>query len=78
MIVVYWTDVNLTSPAMKTFKETEMSESLVFCNQKRNEGFVHVNMSYSTTDMVGKPGVSSVEDGKLPNGNNYGWKKRRQ
>ena len=28
-------------------------------------------------DVVGKAGVDSVVDGKLPDGNNYEWKKRR-
>lgn len=45
---------------------------------RRQQGENFVCYATENTDMVGKVGVDSVENGKLPNGDNYGWKKRRR
>ena len=37
-----------------------------------------VTISFDGNELVGKFGVESVEDGLLPNGDNYTWKKRRR
>ena len=37
-----------------------------------------VTISFDGNQLVGKFGVESVEDGLLPNGDSYTWKKRRR
>ncbi len=37
-----------------------------------------VTISFDGNQLVGKFGVDSVEQGCLPNGDNYTWKKRRR
>jgi hypothetical protein len=37
-----------------------------------------VTISFDGNQLVGKFGVDSIEQGCLPNGDNYSWKKRRQ
>lgn len=37
-----------------------------------------VTISFDGNQLVGKFGVAAVEDGLLPNGDNYTWKKRRR
>ena len=44
----------------------------------RRAGMRHVCMSSENRDNVGKPGVAAVEDGKTPDGQHYGWTKRRR
>lgn len=44
----------------------------------RASGARHVCISSENAQSVGKPGVTSVEDGKMPDGSDYGWTKRRR
>lgn len=37
----------------------------------------HVTLSSENPDQIGKMGVQSVENGKLPDGSDYTWKMRR-
>jgi hypothetical protein len=37
-----------------------------------------VTISFEGNELVGKFGVDSVEQGYLPSGDNYTWKKRRK
>lgn len=37
-----------------------------------------VTISFNGNELVGKFGVDSVEQGCLPNGDSYSWKKRRR
>lgn len=55
----------------------DLSEALIEVQRLRNLGNGHVCYSTMNTDMVGSYGVSSVENGMLPNGDSYGWTKRR-
>jgi len=74
-IVVFWLQ---DGAKHLTFKDLELVEALAFCQRQRNEpGVSHVSLSSENPDSVGKPGVDSVQDGLLPNGEGYGWKKRR-
>jgi hypothetical protein len=43
-------------------------------NDPRNS---YVAIVSENPNSVGRAGCDSVEAGKLPNGNDYGWKKRR-
>lgn len=68
----------MSEPHVKMFTELQMSEALLFCNKKRKEpGVTHVTMSSQNPNSIGNPGVDSVEDGVLPGGGAYDWKKRR-
>jgi len=44
---------------------------------RRNVRNRFVTMASEDPNSIGKPGVDSVEDGVLPNGELYTWKKRR-
>ncbi len=46
--------------------------------QLRRAGMRHVCISSDNLQSVGKPGVDGVEDGKTPDGQAYGWTKRRR
>lgn len=84
-IVVFWIQKGTSEmfpgwsePKCRSFKDIELVEALAFCHIKRQEeGVSHVTLSSQLPDQVGKPGVDAVEDGKLPDGTDYGWKKRR-
>jgi hypothetical protein len=76
MILVYWLEPSLVAKH-ETLYPDQLSEALTLCNKLRNEGKKHVVMSVENSDMVGKHGATAVVDGKLPNGDSYGWKKRR-
>ncbi len=84
-IVVYWITKpsgegmfpGFTEPKCKTFKATQLVEALTFCDQQRKAGCGHVTLSSENPDSVGQRGVDSVENGKTPDGQDYGWMKRR-
>jgi hypothetical protein len=77
MIVIFWLEDLTLAAKHEILEEDKLSEALTRCNVLRNEGNFHVSMSVQNSYMVGKHGADSVVDGKLPNGDNYGWKKRR-
>lgn len=56
----------------------KMTDALDHCKTLRESGRIFVTMVSENPDSIGKSGVDSVEDGMLPNGDTYGWKKRRQ
>ncbi len=74
--VVFW--LQQDEPTHQKFTDLQMTEALAFANRKRNEADVtHVVMSSQVDGQVGGRGVDAVEDGKLPDGTDYTWKKRR-
>ncbi len=73
---VYWTDYD-TGKTLSRLFEDNMVDALNMTNILRQEGHRFVSMATENTDMVGSFGVSAVVDGKLPNGEDYTWKKRR-
>jgi hypothetical protein len=75
MIVVYAMDGSMVEYVK--FNDSEFSEAMIQAKNFRNNGFHNVVISSEPENMVGGFGVDSVEDGKLPNGNDYQWKKRR-
>lgn len=84
--VVFWLELgtneffpNIQQPACRRFGDLEMTSALAFANRKRNEaGVSHVTMSSQVDGQVGRSGVDTVsDDGKLPDGTDYTWKKRR-
>lgn len=77
MFKVYYTAPLTDTIMSETFAETEMSEALTFSQKVRNMGASFVTMACENTNSVGVMGVDAVKDGKLPNGEDYTWKKRR-
>jgi hypothetical protein len=53
-----------------------MVEALTRANHMRTIGMSYVAMVGENPNQVGKMGVDSVENGKLPNGEEYTWKMR--
>lgn len=75
MYKVYWTDC--VSGQVQEHQTADMSAALNKSNRMRQDGHRFVVMAVENTDMVGSFGVQAVVDGKLPNGDDYTWKKRR-
>lgn len=74
MYKVYWTCSNGQACSEDYI---EMVEALTQANHLRNIGRSYVTMVGENPNQVGKMGVDSVEDGKLPSGEAYTWKMRR-
>ena len=74
MYKVYWT----SSDGQACSEDyLEMIEALTEANRLRTIGRAYVAMVGDNPNQVGKMGVDSVVDGKLPNGEDYTWKMRR-
>jgi hypothetical protein len=54
-----------------------LDQALKWADELRENGNRFVTIASENPDSIGKQGVDSVVDGKLPNGNNYEWTKRR-
>ena len=74
MYKVYWTSED---GAARSEDHLEMVEALTCANHMRTLGMAYVAMVGENPNQVGKMGCDSVEDGKLPSGEDYTWKKRR-
>jgi len=74
MYKVYWT---AEDGQARSEDYVRMTEALTRANHMRTVGMAYVAMVSENPNQVGKMGVNSVEDGKLPNGEDYTWKKRR-
>lgn len=74
IVVYHWTE---DGPSGKRFLESEMTLALGWCETLRKQGVKHVSLSSEPSNIVGKPGVTAVVDGKTPDGQVYDWKKRR-
>jgi hypothetical protein len=74
MYKVYWSSED---GAARSKDYLEMTEALTEANRMRTIGMAYVAMVGEDPNQVGKMGVDSVEDGKLPNGEAYTWKMRR-
>ena len=68
-----------SEPRCRTFDEAALTVALDFMGEKRREeGVSHVGMVSEPDGMVGaKDAGGAVKDGKLPDGSDYTWKKRR-
>jgi hypothetical protein len=63
----------------RSYKEDSLSEALKIAEGlRRNQRNSFVVMTSENPNCVGKQGVDSVVEGKLPDGNDYEWKKRRK
>ena len=62
----------------RSYKAEKLEDALeIVEGLRRNERNSFVTMVSENPNAVGKPGVDSVTDGKLPDGSNYTWMKRR-
>lgn len=75
MYKIYYTDPN-TNKAY-AWDERTLEGALDITEIFRNRGMRFVTMVSENPDQVGKSGVDAVVDGKLPDGLDYTWKKRR-
>jgi hypothetical protein len=75
MYKVYWTD-EVGDACFQNFKD--ISTALNWAKFLRDSGHTFVTIVSENTNVVGKAGVDSVENGLLPNGDKYTWKKRRR
>lgn len=74
MYKVYWSSED---GAARSKDYLEMTEALIEANRMRTIGMSYVAMVGENPNQIGKMGVDAVVDGKLPNGEDYTWKKRR-
>jgi len=72
MFKIYWSDA---ANQAHSFDTASLTEALATVEAKRKEGFAFVTMASVDANSVGKPGVSSVQGGKLPDGSTYDWSK---
>ncbi len=73
-IVVFWLEAD-TSPAAQAFQGHQLAEALAHAELRRREGKHHVIISTELAESVGRPGVDTVADRKLPDGSDYDWSK---
>jgi len=77
MYKVYWSDDDYAGNPFSANYE-KLSEALEFTECLRRLGHIRfITMSCENPNQVGKMGVDSVKDGKLPNGEPYTYMKRR-
>lgn len=63
----------------RSYDASELSEALHLAQGLRNNTRnSFVTMVSENPNVVGKPGVDAVVDGKLPDGTDYTWMKRRK
>jgi hypothetical protein len=71
---IYWTAEDGQACSIDL---TEMVDALTEANRMRTLGMSYVAMVGENPNQVGRMGVDSVEDGRLPSGENYTWRMRR-
>jgi len=76
MYKVYYTAVDGSANAV-SFTKDQMSDALTSAQVFRNTGHTFVTVVCENADQVGKMGVAAVENGRLPDGTDYTWRKRR-
>ena len=76
-IVVYY-KIGAVAPFSETFLDSELAIALARVEVLRKDGARHVCISSEMEASIGKPGVTSVEDGKTPDGEVYDWSKQHR
>lgn len=62
----------------RSYNEETLAEALATAEGlRRNARYSFVTMVSEDPNSVGKPGVDAIVDGRLPDGTDYDWKKRR-
>lgn len=74
MYIIYYIDPAIDHPFF--VKSEGLVEALNLIKSLRGMGYLAVTMTaLENPDQVGVVGVNSVENGKLPDGTDYDWKK---
>lgn len=73
---IYYTHKD-TLLAMCVDKDT-LNEALAMATQLREYGHKLVTMVSDNENLIGKPGVAGVIDGRLPDGTTYDWTKQNR
>lgn len=76
-IAVFYFDATDSKPAVEMFADTSLLECLALAERLRKSGMRHVCISSELSSNIGKAGVTAVEGGKTPDGEDYTWVKRR-
>ena len=78
MIIVFWIENGPSGKfsAHAEYGERELSAAVARCQQLRSAGYSHVTISSEPGEAVQQAG-GMIENGLLPNGQPYDWKKRR-
>ena len=81
-IIIYYHDADPGGqdllPHAEYFGNNELLPALKRAEHLRKIGATYVCIAPAeNADHIGKPGVTSVEDGVLPDGECYDWRKRR-
>lgn len=76
MYKIYYTDELDQDRSQKADKLEDALKIVEELRQDDRHSFV--TMVSENPNVVGRPGVDSVTDGKLPDGSNYTWMKRRK
>jgi hypothetical protein len=74
MYKIYWTAAD---GAARSKDYLEMTEALTETNCMLTLGMAYVAMVGKLPNQVGRMGVDTVENGRLPSGEAYTWKMRR-
>lgn len=76
-IAIFYVIADSQDPRVEFFSEGSLLDALKRTEELRRAGNFHVCLSTEFSHSIGKPGVSSVQDGKTPDGVEYTWVKRR-
>jgi len=76
MFKIYYTDPKNNKPY--NWDCEDLNDALILTKRFRNEGMTFVTMVSADPNRVGQDGVDAVENGVLPDGTGYTWKKRRK
>ena len=79
---VFWTAFSertrSLTPYCEVFESNKMSAALKFADELRKDSSNQfITMTSQNNNCVGKQGVDTVANGKLPNGEKYEWVMRR-
>ena len=74
MYKVYYTTID-NAPHAEMFDD--MATALSATQFHRSLGHTFVTMVGENPNSIGKPGVDAIVNGKLPDGEDYTWMKRR-
>lgn len=81
-ILVYYMNPDSGSqysfPSAEHFSDDQLLPALARCEVLRTLGRSHVCISSELGDSIGKPGVTSIKDGKTPDGHTYEWSKKQR
>jgi len=78
-IVVFWINDDAGRPFCQHYEDTNLGEALKLTETLRSHPQNrHVCISSELGDMIGKAGVSAVENGKTPDGHDYEWSKQHR